>query len=118
LKSAGKSGVADFAKIQSSAIPWEKFVCEKDTKGSFPMRVQSQFAEIIPANRRGLLSEAYSTELPKHVTTMLEPFFTGKTDFIATAGDFVGEPTSKYLVVTSNQSIFERRSSNFLDEER
>ena len=118
LKASGKSCIVDFAKIQSSAFPWEKLVCEKDTKVSFPKGVQNQFADIIPTNRRGLISDAFSRELPEHLNKMLEPFFTGKTEFIETAGDFVSEPTSKYLAVISNQSIFERRTNSFLDEEK
>lgn len=118
LKASGKSKLVDFAKIQSAAFPWEKLVCEKDTRTSLPRRVLNQFANIIPENRRGFLNNAYSSELPEHITTMLEPFFTGRTEFIETVGDFVDEPTSKYLAIISDQSIFERRNNNFLNEEK
>jgi hypothetical protein len=118
LKASGKSGVVDFAKIQSSAFPWEKLVCEKEVKDSFPRRIQRQFTEIVPKSRKSAFEEAYSRDLPQHLNVMLKPFFAGRSEFIETIGDSVDEPVTKYIVVTSDQPIFPPRQTILIDKEK
>lgn len=118
LKASGKSRMVDFAKIQGSAFPWEKLVCEKEVKDTFPRRIQRQFAEVVSGNRKSFLEEAYSRDLPEHLTVMLKPFFDGRSEFIEGIDDSVDEPELKYIVVVSDQPIFPPRQSSLIEKER
>jgi len=118
LKASGKSGMVNFAKIQGSAFPWEKLVCEKEVKDTFPRRIQKRFAEIVPGNHKNYIEEAYSRDLPEHLNVMLKPFYTGRSELIETIGDSVDVPGLKYIAVISDQPIFPPRRNNLINKEK